>query len=589
MIILKRLYSETGTFDPVVFRGGINIVQGVYEHTKRGEGLNGIGKSTLVRLIDFSLISDVGKEIFNVERLPFLKGESAILEFEVEGETHVIKRSFDEPNTPKYGKDLSSLEQFKERELTALLGKLLFGRDAYKGAFENKWFRDLIKFFVKDDIHHHGRIDPLRFYNVHASNFEAYSYNLFLLNLPNESVNLYYTLSKKKDELEDLKRKAVERIKEETGKNIEETRSAIRLLDERILTLEKAMKDFKFVDSYDDVTKEITQISKQISELLMKLTYFRRRLLEFKRSYDYTAELDKEAVVSLYEQLRSVLGNEVRKTLDEVIEFRNRISENRKRFLQSREVEIERQADILKTQISTLENKRSDLYKILDEKGEFDSVRNTYSLLIQEKIKKQQLASSVSSVANLDRDINIKKEEISKVIGKLATDITAVEEQIAKIHGTFFGIVRLLVPPEDVDKSVFDIRHETNENSPLKVTVKLPKTLSLGRSRLELLAYDLTVFFGIIEQKRRLPHFLIHDGVFHGIDIKTVVRILNLIDSKYLVNQDFQYIMTANEYEFSPISKAGLYGGLNFDFGSCVVAAYKDIPEKMIFKRTYDG
>ena len=52
MVILKKIYSETGLFDGVEFKSGINIIQGIY--TKRdneSKDLNGIGKSTLIRLI----------------------------------------------------------------------------------------------------------------------------------------------------------------------------------------------------------------------------------------------------------------------------------------------------------------------------------------------------------------------------------------------------------------------------------------------------------------------------------------------------------------------------------------------------------
>ena len=63
MVMLKQLYSETELFDKlfdkVTFRQGINIIQGVYTISdKERSGLNGIGKSTLVRLIDFALVSD---------------------------------------------------------------------------------------------------------------------------------------------------------------------------------------------------------------------------------------------------------------------------------------------------------------------------------------------------------------------------------------------------------------------------------------------------------------------------------------------------------------------------------------------------
>ncbi|HED37356.1 MAG TPA: DUF2326 domain-containing protein, partial [Ignavibacteria bacterium] len=46
---------------------------------------------------------------------------------------------------------------------------------------------------------------------------------------------------------------------------------------------------------------------------------------------------------------------------------------------------------------------------------------------------------------------------------------------------------------------------------------------------------------------RKLPDFLIHDGVFHGISLKTRINTINYVYHKYLENanhKQFQYIMT---------------------------------------------
>ena len=100
MVMLKQLYSETELFDKlfdkVTFRQGINIIQGVYTRSdKEISGLNGIGKSTLVRLIDFALVSDSTRNHdFDIKRYNFLKRHSVVLEFEVEGISYFIKRAF---------------------------------------------------------------------------------------------------------------------------------------------------------------------------------------------------------------------------------------------------------------------------------------------------------------------------------------------------------------------------------------------------------------------------------------------------------------------------------------------------------------
>jgi uncharacterized protein YydD (DUF2326 family) len=81
---------------------------------------------------------------------------------------------------------------------------------------------------------------------------------------------------------------------------------------------------------------------------------------------------------------------------------------------------------------------------------------------------------------------------------------------------------------------------------------------------------------------------LIHDGVFHGIDKRILVNVLNYINSQALINRNFQYIITANEDEiYIPDDKKSIYGNYNFDWETKVTKKYEDIPEKMIFKSEF--
>lgn len=84
-----------------------------------------------------------------------------------------------------------------------------------------------------------------------------------------------------------------------------------------------------------------------------------------------------------------------------------------------------------------------------------------------------------------------------------------------------------------------------------------------------------------------MPHFLVHDGVFHGIARKTVVNVLNYIYSKSLEFGDLQYIVTGNGDEFEiPDSERSLYH-YEFDFQDSVIVTYEAVPEKMIFRREF--
>jgi uncharacterized protein YydD (DUF2326 family) len=589
MVTLKKIYSETGLFDEVRFQMGINIIRGIYtrSNTEITE-LNGIGKSTLVRLIDYALLSDEGKIYFNTKKRTFLKEHSVTLELAIDNKTYFIRRDFENPNKAKFGISLSALEEYIVTELRVILGGLFFGKDDYKGYFENIWFRSLIKFFIKDDINHHERKNPLKFVSSHRSDYEAYVHNFFLLGLPNKSVYDYVIYKKKVDDLRKMRSKMTAHILDDTGKRIEEISSEMMQLDKKIQSFQESLNAYKFLKSYEGVEAEIINISGDISKLLSRLTPIQKTLSEYKKSYEYEVEIDSERISKMYSEIKFIFGETIKKQLDDVISFRRTLSENRRKFLAKKETELSTEIENIKAKISGFEDKRSKLYKVLDEKQALDSIKNTYQLMVEEKTKKEKLRHSIESIDKIDEELRQQNSLISEVISNIAKDINSVRQRIDAISSTFIEIIKDCIHVIDVSEAVFDIRPSPSVRSPLKISIEVPKSEALGKQQLKILAYDLTVFFNIIENGRSLPYFLVHDGVFHGIDIKTVIRILNCVNGMFMKKNNFQYIITANENEtLVPEDKKDVYGQYNFNLSDTIIATYKDVPSEMIFKREY--
>ena len=96
------------------------------------------------------------------------------------------------------------------------------------------------------------------------------------------------------------------------------------------------------------------------------------------------------------------------------------------------------------------------------------------------------------------------------------------------------------------------------------------------------------VFLNNVNNHRKFPNFLVHDGVYHGISINTKVKALNYIFHQQLANPNFQYIVTFNEDEiYIPEEKKSLISGFDFDIEEMVRAEFTDSPESMIFKRSF--
>jgi len=588
MILLNRIYSETGLFDEVRFLPGINIILGKYSGDREGRGVNGVGKSTLVRLIDFALLSKEAKEFFDIKikTRSFLKDHNLILEFSMDNIIYKIKREFGNQKIAYFGLKGENLVEYSESELRDILGTKFFCLDEYNGYIDSAWFRRLMRFFIKDDINHHERKDPINFIDPNLRKSALLIYNFYLLGIPNSNIYEFNNLQERIEKLKSTVKELERKIEEETGKTVEEFRIEMLNMEERIIILEDSLKEFKFIDNYKDVERRLIELSNLISQKLASYNVLRRKLEDYQKSYTFELDIDVERVKELYYEINKELANFVKQTLDEVISFRKEIIENRRKFLIKRETELNKSINVILNDISKLEEERSKLYKLLQEEKALDSIINTYEQLINEKAKIERNMSSIRNIQEIERTIADLDIDKSIIISKIIDNIDGSKYRITELTSLFNNILRSAIfLDEKVEGAYFDVKASTSRrNLPVDILINVPRPDALGQSRFRILAYDLMAFFNILDTRATLPHFLIHDGVFHSISKKTVINILNYIYSQHLRYTNFQYIITANEEEIIIPPNIGDY---RFDWKQMVIAKYEDIPEKTIFKREF--
>jgi uncharacterized protein YydD (DUF2326 family) len=212
-----------------------------------------------------------------------------------------------------------------------------------------------------------------------------------------------------------------------------------------------------------------------------------------------------------------------------------------------------------------------------------------HGALERQRASMEQIKFHEGRISKFDLEIQTYRYEA-------AARLAEVEEEIDKIRERFLGIVREAVtasPDEAVD-AAFDIAAQVGSATkvPVKMTVAVPRMDALGQARLLLVAYDLTVLLHQIDTDMLLPRFLIHDGVFHAIARRTVVKTLNFIDAQAaaakLLDRPFQYITTFNEDELASADEEWARDGeLAFDVAEATVVTVSDGDGGSLFKRRF--
>ncbi len=597
MVILKRLYSETKLFDEIVFKEGINFILGgrsiaknENKESSKAQTFNGIGKSSVVRIIDLAFVGTGSKKIFLQSKYRFLFDEvhSFTLEFEINEQLYSIKRLFQDKTIPTYfKKNYDGYQEYEENELKTKLGQLFFLNDNTNSIVENSWFRDLIRFFVKDDINRQGRIDPIDFMSdgkFKLAILKVFYKNFYLLGLPNEKIIAYEVIE---EIIKDKKKHKNALIKDiEKTTSYEHLKSQQFEMEKDIAVLEKVTENYRFEPKYEISEKKLTILENKVSEKLLLRNKLLKEKTNYEKSLKINLETDVEKAEKIYTEINTELGIFIKKILDDVIDFRQKISQNRKVFLQKRQAVIKEELEKLLQEIIDLETQRETIYKTLNEKKALDSLKNTFQELIIKKSELEKNKIELKKIDVLDLEISKEDKELKSVKTEIVEVIQEIDETIKKIRALFYEVLEnTIFFDEDKTGFAFEIAN-TSKGKPLKFEVDVPKSDSKGNKFFKLMAYDLTVFLNIIRQKRNMPHFLIHDGVYDEIEPSKTIKTLNFINAQTRKYPNFQYIVVANEYELE-ISEADKEGTGNYDFSFNIIAEFSDDPSKMFFKRSF--
>jgi len=587
MFKLVSLSSRSGLFKEIVFKDGLNIILGQY--TQDGKDINGIGKTTIVFLIDYCLLADGPKKDFYSSKYNFLDQHSVSLRFTNSGELYRIDRTFDSQQKTKafFGKDETNLTEYTDKDLRIILGNLVMKNDTYSGVYDPSWFRTIMNFFVQDDHSFLAR-DANKIEKFIAGGqrkSQLLTYNMFLLGLDNSNI---WKFDQDRVELKKLRNDQTvtrKHITEQTGKSVDASKAEVESIERKVKQFEDNLDSYQFESSYTAIEHEIRELSQEISQLNFEHLDVGQKLSDIRESLKVNIDLEVDKIKEIYSEVNEQFADFVCKELDSVIAFRNDISINRSVFLNTREKRyIENLSDIT-NKIISLEEKRSKFYKRLEEQNAFDAIKSNYETLIEQQSSLESRRVYFNQLDLIEENIAGKKTDIDGIVADIVKSKRDIQQEINEIKDLFIEIVSNSVDTENSDVEPYlEFKSRPHATSPILLNIEVPRSGSLGKGRFKILSYDLTVFLNACINKRDLPRFLIHDGVFHGIAHKTRIKLLNFLNYKFPQIGESQYIITLNEDEIIfPDDGQQLITKLDFNLKDCVIATLEDDPVKMFF------
>lgn len=547
---LKRFYSEPeGLFQAIEFKNGVNFIFAKKEKsTDSKKSLNGVGKTLLLDLIDYCLLSSESKLIKSAKAHNDLKNTSVVLEFVLNGKDYIVKRSFAEPNknilfgTKNSPSNYNSIDDVKD-----IFCDLVFKDEKYVGRYSNKWFRRLVSFFVKkQSTKSESFSDPIK-YIKEASEAELIQYHMLFLNIDNtlfyQNFNLQSEFKKKDPAIKEVRNL----VQDTYGlPDISHAENEIDKLNIQVKKLEENIKQFKLASQYEDVEKKSNELTLQIKELWFQNFSDRKKIESYQESFRLNDDLNVRKVSAMYKDLNDLLAKNIEKTLKEAIEFRRSIVQSRKDFLKTEIGDLENATKKREATIKDLEDRRAELFKFLEAKDAIADLSEAYFELSKKREELNDLSGKIKLYQDLKKEEADLKQEEAKLYAEIVSFIQNIQRNLSDFRQEFFD-VHDAIYVESKDRSNFTLAPNERKDSKVNMEVSLPADLSKGKNQGRTLIYDLAVLFHGIGKNIRMPHFLVHDGIFDGMDKAHFVHLYEYLEELSNKGLKFQYLITLNE------------------------------------------
>ncbi|MGV8935260.1 MAG: DUF2326 domain-containing protein, partial [Gallionellaceae bacterium] len=302
---------------------------------------------------------------------------------------------------------------------------------------------------------------------------------------------------------------------------------------------------------------ELIELETYIDELRTKESVIKSELskIEFFKGDNYIDDIEVEAI---FERFKNGLGSMIKRELNEVVRFKQKIDNFQRTLLETRRSALQNDLKEIAKQLKALDERYKGKLQLLDQDGALKNLKISIATY-QEKYKEHaQLSSFINKCAEYGREITLEKQKrIGKVItlSSLVLDAAfikeAFEKVILEIHDYVMGNRR----------SSFNIEISEKKKEIVTFELRIDYDGSHSNEREKVFIYDLALLL-TKEISTKHPGVLVHDNIF-DVDQDTLIRSLDYLadQADELINK--QYILTLNSDLIHPEKKSSMK--LDFD------------------------
>lgn len=536
MYLSKLTISSLGkVIRDIEFHKGLNLIVDETPENTTGTG-NNVGKTTVLRLIDYCL----GGDVDGIYRNPENKHESYALvkDFLIGNNVIVTLILVDDLDTPS--KKVVIERDFKtgRSSLIRINGKNVTRKD-FVAELESAIFPE-----VKTEtpsfrqiIAHNIRIDNLRLENTlktltMGKNEEYEALYLFMFGCPNDSAARKTQLAQELDTEKKYKR----RMERNRSKN--EYKAALSVIESDIEKLVERKDNLNINENLQLDINSLNALRAQINKVTSRtsLLSLRRELInETVESFDKQNFGEDVVQLEMIYKQASAYVPKMQRTFKELVDFHNTMLENKKAFVVQELPSIQEEIESLSVELERLKEKETVMAEKVLKSDTYEELEDIIVQLSELSRRKGEFESYISQIESAEKAIKEKCEEMKKIDDGLFTADFAqrLETQRDKFNKIFSEVSHEIYD----EQYIISYEVDTQKGKQLyKFHITDVANFSSGKKQGEISCFDIA--YTVFADQESIPclHFILNDKkeLVHGNQLNKFAEAVNKYNVQFV-------------------------------------------------------
>ena len=544
---ISKIYSNKN-FKNIEFNENFNAIVAFIESDKK-EDTHNLGKTSLIRVIDFLLLSSFDKNTDKLLGNDIFIGQEFYGELKLNnGKYLLIKRSINTPTKISFKLNDSKLNDFEldidwDEELTLKKAKARLNDYLDFNILPNWDYRKSITYFLR------SQQDYLDVFKLNKFKGKHKDWKPFVFDLLGFDGKLILEKLEIEEEIDTLKGK-VKTLKLEAQIDTSEKDRLEGLLE---IKKNELFEVRTLIDRFNFFKEDILTNKKLVEEIDVQLQAFNtdRYRISFEINKiesslsDIIDDIDNKTISDLFEEVNLYYPQQLIKEYNDLINFQKSLTIERKKYLLETLNELKKEYLDLNTKIKEIENQKGELLSLLTQKDSYQKFKEYQKKTVSLEVEVERIDDKIQAIDNsliIENDIAEKKESITNYI--LALKDALSERKHSNINKIFNSIIKEILDTNALISLKLNNHGNIEFNADYQNKVDFLNTSeSQGTTYKKLLcvAFDLSLLVNFSDKS--FYKFVYHDGVLEGLDDRIKIRYIKLV-KELCEKYDLQYIVT---------------------------------------------